>query len=887
MIKNYSVMSYCRLTVAILFLSFAARASANPMPVQSIEREANGLTLKLDPGILRLEVCSEHAVRISYSPGAAMPTRQDFSVVEQWLPVPFTVSEGKGVVTLSTGSVSVKVDRGTGALTFADGSGRVFLQERTTGGKIMTPATINAESTYTVEQSFVSPEDEHLYGMSQSQDGIWNWRGIPIELRQQNTQTTIPVLISSKGYGLLWNNASLTDFNPVDNEIRLTVEDSAAKTDAGGPNATEQIDSAGKKKESPLPVHQGTFTSNAEGDYVFFAKNGDRKKALIIEVDGERIGGIENFWVPYTTVGRVHLAAGKTCSVKVIGGGSKVLLFARPLGETTTFRSQVGDAIDYYVFHGPKPADVIAGIRSATGGTPMWPKWAFGFWQCRERYSSQQQILDAVAEFRKRKIPLDLLVQDWHYWGNHGWGAYQWDQDKYPNPKAMIDALHDQNTKFMISVWSNPSGPVQDELAKDGLLIGGKWVDAFSAKARDIRWNYLNNAFFKIGTDAWWQDATEPGDDGNALNAAMTSAGSGNRVRNAYPLFANKTVYEGQRQTTEAKRVVTLTRSFYPGQQRYASALWSGDIGSTWDAFRRQIPAGLNACMTGLAYWTTDCGGFFRPKDQYTSDDFNELLVRWFQYSTFSPILRIHGYQTETEMWKFPKAYDNLLKYDRLRYRMLPYNYSLAWQVTDKGYTMMRALPLDFPADAKAGEIGDQLMHGPAFLVSPVTTPHATSRRVYLPDDSQWVNFWTGKTERGGQDIEAAAPLDTIPLFIRAGSIVPLGPDVQYAMQSPSNPIELRIYPGMDGAFTLYDDEGDNYNYEKGQRATIALAWNQKSQTLTIGKRSGSYPGMPEKRIFNIVWVSEGHGAGDSTTKDIDITVQYTGQSMSLTAKQK
>ncbi len=853
-----------------------------------MEKDANGLTLKLSPGILRLEVCTGSILRVSYSPTEKMAARQDFSVTKQWPAASFEVKEDDKTVTLATEGIHAKIDRTTGALSFTDASGRVFLQESPAGGKKLTPTTVNGDSTFTVEQSFVSPPNEHLYGMSQSQDGIWNWRGIPIELRQQNTQTAIPVLISSKGYGLLWNNASLTDFNPVDNEVPFRVEDATAKSDAGGPNATEQIDTNSKKKEQPLAVHGGTFTSSVEGDYVFFAKEGDRSKSLVIEVDGKRIGGVENFWVPYTAVGVTHLSAGQTCSVKIIGGGSKVKLFARPLGETTTFRSQVGDVIDYYVFYGPKLDDVIADIRTATGGTPMWPKWAFGFWQCRERYSSQQQILDTVAAFRDRKIPVDLIVQDWQYWGKHGWGAYEWDKVKYPDPKAMIESLHNQNTKFMISVWSNPAaGPVKDELAKEKLLIGNKWVDAFSKKARDIRWRYLDEAFFNIGTDAWWQDATEPGDDGNALNDAKTSVGSGNRVRNAYPLFANKTVYEGQRQTTDAKRVVILTRSYYPGQQRYASALWSGDIGSTWDAFRRQIPAGLNACITGLPYWTTDCGGFFRPRDQYNSDDFNELLVRWFQWSTFCPILRIHGFQTETEMWKFPKAYENLVKYDRFRYRLLPYNYSLAWQVTDKGYTMMRALPLDFPADAKAAQIGDQYMHGPAFLVSPVTTPKAKSRTVYLPGDGQWINFWTGKNEKGGQEIEADAPLDTIPLFVRSGSIIPLGPDVQYATQSPADPIELRVYPGADGAFTLYDDEGDNYNYEKGQRALIPIAWDHKAQTLTIGKRSGSYPGMAAKRTFKVVWVTDQHGVGASTTENPDVTVQYAGDDVNVTMSKR
>ncbi len=880
-------MSIPRCFAVLVFASVfpAATSMAEPMPVKSVEKTPRGAVLHLQPGTLELQVCAERIIRVSYSPREAIPAQTDFMVTRQWTACPFTVNEDRDSFTLATGALGVRVERSSGALTIVDAAGQTLLRESPDGGKKMTPATVNGEATFHSEQSFVSPPDEFLYGMAQAQDAVWNWRGMPIELRQQNTQAALPVLVSSRGWGLLWNNASFTDFNPVDDEVPLTLEGPATTADAKGPTATEQIEAAGKKKEPPVAVRSGTFTGGAEGDYVFFAKDGDRKKVFAIEVDGQRIGGVENFWVPYTTTGKVRLPMGKTCQVKLIGGGENARLYARPLGDRTTFRSQVGDTIDYYFFYGPRLDDVVAGVRTATGAVPMWPKWTFGFWQCRERYSSQPQILDAVAEFRRRQIPLDLVVQDWQYWGSHGWGAYQWDESKYPDPKAMIDALHVRNTKFMISAWSNPSGPVHDELAARGLIIKPRWVDAFDATARAIRWKSLDDAFFKIGTDALWQDATEPGDDGNALDGARTAMGSGNRVRNAYPLFANQTVYEGQRAAGSDKRVVTLTRSSFPGQQRYAAALWSGDIGSTWDAFRRQIPAGLNTCLTGLPYWTTDCGGFFRPKDQYASDDFNELLVRWFQWSTFLPILRIHGYQSETEMWRYPKAYETLVKYDHLRYRLLPYNYSLAWRVTDQGYTFLRALPMDFPQDRRAGSISDQYMHGPAFLVSPVTTPGAVSRKVYLPGEDRWIDFWTGKTETGGQEIDAAAPLDTIPLYLRAGSIVPLGPDVQYAMESPSDPVELRVCRGADGAFTLYDDEGDNYDYEQGSFATIPIRWDEKSQTLEIGARRGTYPGMATTRTFNVVWVSEGHGAGDSATKQPDVVVHYHGEPVTVAAK--
>ena len=340
--------------------------------------------------------------------------------------------------------------------------------------------------------------------------------------------------------------------------------------------------------------------------------------------------------------GVAALPANKTCAVTVRGGPS-VKLFARPLGDTTSFLSHFGEAIDYTFFYGPELDRVVAGYRFATGVAPMWPRWAYGFWQCRERYSGQQQILDAVAEFRKREIPIDLLVQDWQYWGKHGWGSYEWDSDHYPDTAGMIGKLHDQHVKFMISVWCNPHGRTLDDLKANNALAGD-WIDVFNPKGRDIRWRHINDGFFKIGADSWWGDATEPGDPGTDLLGRKTAAGPGDEVTNAYPLFASQSLYDGQRAADPAKRVCILTRSAFPGMQRYGAAAWSGDIHGDWETFRRQIPEGLNFCLAGIPYWTTDCGGFFHPENQYTSADYNALLARWFQWSTFCPILRTHGY---------------------------------------------------------------------------------------------------------------------------------------------------------------------------------------------------------------------------------------------------
>ncbi len=371
-----------------------------------------------------------------------------------------------------------------------------------------------------------------------------------------------------------------------------------------------------------------------------------------------------------------------------------------------------------------------------------------------------------------------------------------------------------------------------------------------------------------------------------AWRASRRFLGAGDFYRNAYPLFASQSIYEGQRAADPNKRVCILTRSAFPGLQRYASAIWSGDISGNWETFKRQIPAGLNFCLAGIPYWTTDCGGFWHPADQYASPDYNELLARWFEWSAFCPILRIHGGATETEMWKWlPETQKILLDYDNLRHRLLPYNYSVAWRVTSSGYTMMRALPLDFRADKTALAVSDEYMLGPAFLVAPVTGPQATNKAVYLPAGTGWVNFWSGEKFDGGQTVNAAAPLAQMPLFVRAGSIVPLGPPVQFAGEKPADPLELRVYRGADGAFTLYEDEGDNYNYERGVHAAIPISWNEKAKMLTLGKRSGKFPGMLKQRTFRIVFVSPGHGVGDAVTEKADVEVVYQGRALKISAR--
>ena len=560
--------------------------------------------------------------------------------------------------------------------------------------------------------------------------------------------------------------------------------------------------------------------------------------------------------------------------------------------------SEVADVIDYYFFYGPNLDKVVAAYRELTGQAPLFGKWAYGFWQCKNRYKSQAEILGVARKYRELHIPADNIVQDWFWWNRKGEFVFN---KNYPDPKAMVDELHRENFHLMISIWPffEPGSANYDYMDKKGWFIDKfKFAkppyhadamavyDATSPEARKFYWNLVDQGLFKIGVDAWWMDTTEPeteGQEGNIQLGHKLAIGSGDRYVNVYPLLDTGAVYNGQRAASDQKRVYILSRSAFAGSQRNAVTAWSGDINSDWLSFRRQIPAGLNFALSGIPYWTTDIGGFVSADPEDPA--YRELFVRWFQFGTFNPILRVHGTRKtdQNELWSYgPDAQKILVSFDRLRYRLLPYTYSLAWKTTNDSYTLMRPLAMDFRDDVRAQNTGDEYMYGPAFLVNPVTEPAATSRRVYLPE-AKWYDFWNGASVDGKREITAEAPLDELPLYIRAGSIVPFGPDVEWSTEKPADPIELRIYRGADGEFTLYEDENDNYDYEKGIHATIAFRWDDAKRTLTIGDRQGEFPGMLSSRTFHIVFVSENHGVGIAPCDTPDKVVQYSGKQVSVT----
>lgn len=567
-----------------------------------------------------------------------------------------------------------------------------------------------------------------------------------------------------------------------------------------------------------------------------------------------------------------------------------------------TFDSEVGDLCDYYFVYGGGADKVVAGLRELTGQAPMFPLWTFGFWQSRERYVSQDELVSVVAKYRDLKVPLDGIIQDWRYWGedHKDWNAVEFRNPKFPDPKKMMEEVHHLNAHAIISVWPSfgpATGIYADLKALNKLMIhetfpqdnGVKVYDTYDPIARDIYWKYMNKNMFSIGMDGWWLDATEP-EHSPAKEGDLdfqTYLGSFRKVRNAFPLVSVGGVYDHQRQEASDKRVFILTRSAFAGQQRYAAQAWSGDVVSDWDVLRNQIPAALNVSLTGIPYWNSDIGGFFSDRkfpEGVKDPAFHELYVRWMQFAAFTGMMRSHGTNTPREIFMFGErgywAFDAQEKMINLRYRLLPYIYSTSWEVTSNGGSLMRALFSDFPEDKKVTDIGDEYMFGKSILVAPVIS-EVKRRSLYLPEGTQWIDFWTGEKQKGGQEISREAPIDIIPLYVKAGSIIPAGPSVQFATEKSWDDLQVRIYPGADGEFTLYEDEDDNYNYEKGKYTTVRMTWSDKDRQLTIHPRQGSYDGMLQNRNFRIVVVDNLKGLG-LDNESYTVNVEYKGKKLNI-----
>lgn len=738
----------------------------------SVSKDEKGCTFVCDSIRYRVEFKSAGCVRIlSYPEGDTLVTKRLVVDTEKPSFEDYKRKETNGEYIFSTNELSVIFDKINASFSFKEASsGRLLLKEKENRkARVFNRSEAGGEQCLEVTQRFVPTKDEAIYGLGQYQNGVMNYRGKSVLLLQANMDIVNPFLISTNGYGILWDNYSSTKFEDSD--------------------------------------------------------------------------------------------------------------------EGYSFVSEVGDASDYYFIFGKDMDGVVSGYRELTGEVPMFGKWVYGFWQSKERYKSFDELKAVVKEYRRRGIPLDNIVQDWEYWGDKPhWNSLKFHPENFAHPRQVIDELHNQeHIHFMLSVWPGfgPETAIYQSLDSIGALFdeptwaGYKVFDAYNPAARDLFWKHLKKGLYDNGVDAWWMDATEPSfrdgftqlkQEEKTKSAGKTYLGSFHRYLNTYSLEMLKDFHQRLRAVDNERRAFILTRSAFASQQRYATAVWSGDVSASWENMHKQLVAGLNLSMSGIPYWTSDTGGFFvterdaKYPDGLKSNDYKELYSRWFQFSAFTPIFRAHGTNVPREVWQFGEEgtpfYDNQVEYIHLRYRLLPYIYSISHRVTADNYTMLRGLAMDFTEDSCTFDVDNAYMFGPSLLVRPVFRPHTTEKEVltYLPRHKGrfWYDFHTGEAHKGGTEQVQANQLNILPLYVKAGSILPLAKVKQYAMEYPDSELELRIYGGADASFLWYEDEGDSYRYEENIYSKVPMQWNDAERTLTLGVREGSYPGMPEQVKMNL-----------------------------------
>jgi alpha-D-xyloside xylohydrolase len=881
------------------------------------------------------------------------------------------LSEQNGVVVLKTARLTVDVAEATGAVSVFDAAGKPLLAER--DQRRMEPEQIAGETFYTVSQEFNPGSDEGFYGLGQHQNGYVNSSGQDVELRQHNMNIAIPLVVSSRNYGVLWDNNSQTQFGRGNYGA---LADSLTLTDAdgkpGGLTATYTVDDkpAATRDEGDInyqffsdlqrwpsfdPTHADRVSDSAykatpevaklaKGEKVVWqgqiasTKTGNHKFKLYVSsyakvyVDGKLIiDAWRQNWNPWFRDFDVAMTAGVPQSLRVEwvpNDGFIRLLHADPLPaderNELAFTSNTAKAIDYYVIGADSMDGVIGGYRQITGKSVLLPRWAFGYWQSRDRYNTQQELLDTVQQYRAQNLPLDTIVQDWRYWKDDAWGSHVFEKSRYPDPAGMVKRVHDLHARIMVSVWPKFYATTQNyqELAAvNGVYLGNveaghkDWVccvstyyDPYNQQADDIYWRQIKENLDVLGIDAWWLDNDEPDIRSNVDLAEYTrimdptAIGPAAEYFNTFPLMHACGFYDHWHQAHPDTRAFIFSRSAYGGIQRCATAVWSGDLAARWSDLKAQVAAGVGMSMSGIANWTFDIGGYV-VEDRFAVhptaaavDEYRELYTRWYEMGAFVPIFRSHGHTGKDEgpsreIYSISppgtEIYNILAWYDRLRYRLMPYIYTLAGDVYHHDYTMMRGLVMDFPNDPKVASLNDEYMFGPAFLVAPVAEYKAKSRSVYLPAGVRWYDFHTGRTFDGGQSIIAEAPLGRLPLFVKAGAIVPVGPAIQYTGEKPDAPILLTVYTGADGRFTLYEDDGVSNAYERGAWSRIPFSYDDATGTLTIGDRGGSFPGMVEHRTFRIRFVT------GLSAKALDFdgigerSVSYTGQSVTVSRSDK
>jgi len=851
--------------------ALASATAAGPLWAAMSGRPSD-FTAILPGGTLQVIALTDRAFRVRFAPGLAhsqVPESEILLAVRAPRP---RRSSRNGVTRLELPHIRCEIDAQSN-LRFYDAKGALLLSELP-GARSLTPSKLGEEDVHIAEQAFVAREDERLYGSGCFQDGALDLRALPRRLTQVNTQISLPFLLSSKGYGLLWHNRGMAELNPPPHAVSL-------RKGASGQAQTSDVTttSGNARVERRLTAFEGEIEVERGGRQALLLDIGQKMASIYhVEIDGKVLVDFSNLWLPPTTSFFADLDAGPH-QVRVLANDKDApVLHHGPVEARTVWRSPVAAAIDYVVVAGPSADDVMAGYRELLGPTSMLPRWAYGYIHCRERFHSSAEILDTLDTFRRRGLPVDVMVQDWQYWGKYGWNAMRFDEANYPDPAGLVRAIHERKARFMLSVWSKVGKDTElgKRVAANGFYIPGtEWIDFFNPAASRFYCASHDERLGKLGIDAWWQDATEPENDD--LVGRVTGAGRGEHVRLAYPLQVARAVYEERRAAQPAVRPMILTRCAFLGQQRYGAATWSGDIGNGWDTLARQIPAGLNMAAAGHAYWTVDAGGFFRPgKEQYGDVSYHERFLRWFQYATFLPLQRVHGYQTDTEFWRYGDTVESIARrFLELRYRMHPYLYSMAGETALRGVPLMRPLVFDFPTDARALDEKHSYMFGRALHVAPVLKGGAESWPVYLPrSEGGWFDLWTGEHRAGGALHDVAAPLDRIPLHARAGSILPMGPVFQSTADMTSEQLELYVFPGRSGTFTLYEDDGLSNAHERGAYASIPLHWDDTRRELTIGALRGDYRGAPRRRRLTLHLVGPGN-APLGAHRGSDVT--YTG----------
>ncbi|WP_238582321.1 glycoside hydrolase family 31 protein [Cellvibrio sp. OA-2007] len=983
-LSSKAMITFCLIGVAAIALlqgcskqSGSESSAENSAPAKQMEYAPevdvtpDGVVLTLHDGRVkkvRLQVISEKIIRVTALPG------DDFSVLPESIQVvanavgkvPFSTEQDKESLILKTTQLAAELSLKYGTVKFRNAKGEVLLKEENRGSfteVTADPIKPDADS-FAIRQEFNRGTDEGFFGLGQHQNGQVNYAGENVELTTYNLVISIPFVVSSRDYGVLWDNNSVTRFGdpretqPLNASLKLF----DAEGKEGGMTAryydgdkllltrveadlNYQFFSNNSVREFPFPDEvkdakdlriewEGSIQSDEPGTHHFKMYNSGYAKLYVdgqLALDRWRLN-----WNPWYHTYNMDMKAGEKKAIKVdwtVSGGFFRLTHLDPLpveeqGELS-LASDTGKAIDYYFVVGDNKDDVVAGYRHLTGKAVMLPKWVYGFWQSRERYKNQDEIVNTFKYYREKKIPIDNIVLDWSYWPENAWGSHDFDKKHFPDPKAMTDKIHAMNGNIMISVWPKfyPTTETYKELNDKGYMFNKNieegnvdWIgkgypnafyDPYPKEAQEIFWKQLNEKIKSKGFDAWWLDAAEPDIHSNLsftkrkeLMSREGGIASGAENFNSYAIPNATAVYNGERETSPEKRSFILTRSGFGGIQRTGSAIWSGDTSSDWDNLKDQVAAGVSTGIAGMPNWSFDIGGF-TPEDKYRWGhktggevfnirdlkpelvaDWQELNVRWFQFGAFVPLFRSHGQYPYREIFSLAdegtEVYNTLENYIKLRYRLMPYIYTLAGDTYHKDGTIMRPLVMDFPEDKNGWNINTQYMFGPSILVNPVYKNKARSREIYLPAGSDWYNFYTGEKLSGGQTITAAAPLSQMPLFVKAGAIIPTGAAIQHVDEGLNTPLTLNIYTGANGSFEIYEDDGRSTKYEQGEWARIPVSYDDATGTVTIGDRIGSFTGMANERSISVRFISGASKDAANFDAGVQGTITYSGKAVTI-----